>query len=60
MRKKKLNKIIKELNERVSALTERSKVLDESVDQQGQYSSRNCLFVSSSVWKRIVMKIQIS
>ena len=37
------NKIIKELNEKVSALTERSKVLEESIDQQGQYSCRNCL-----------------
>ena len=32
------NKIIKELNEKVPALTERSKVLEESVDQKGQYS----------------------
>ena len=32
------NKIIKALNEKVSALTERSKVLEESVDQQGQNS----------------------
>ena len=32
------NKIIKELNEKVSAFTERSKVLEKSIDHQGQYS----------------------
>ena len=32
------SKIIKELNEKVSALTERSKVLQESIDHHGQYS----------------------
>ena len=35
------NEIIKKLNEKVSALTERSKVLEESIDQQEQYSRRN-------------------
>ena len=39
------NKIIKELNEKVSALTQRSKVLEESIDQQGQYSRRNCSLI---------------
>ena len=39
------NKIIKELNEKVSALTERSEVLEKSIDQQGQYSRRNCLLI---------------
>ena len=38
-------KITKQLNEKVSALTERSKVLEESVHQQGQYSRRNCLLI---------------
>ena len=37
--------IIKKLNEKVSALTERSKVLEESIDQQVQYSRRNCLLI---------------
>ena len=32
------NEIIKKLNEKVSALTEKSKFLEESIDQQGQYS----------------------
>ena len=36
---------MKELNEKVSALTERSKVLEESIDQQGQYSHRSCLLI---------------
>ena len=39
------NEIIKKLNEKVSALTERSKVLEESIDQQEQYSHRNCLLI---------------
>ena len=39
------NKTIKELNEKVFALTERSKVLEKSVDQQGHYSRRNCLLI---------------
>ena len=26
-------------------MPERSKVLEESIDQQGQYSRRNCLFI---------------
>ena len=26
-------------------MTERSKVLEESIDQQGQYSRRNCLLI---------------
>ena len=39
------NKIMKKLNEKVSALTERSKVLEESIDQQGQYTRRNCLLI---------------
>ena len=39
------NKIIKALNEKVSVSTERSKVLEESVDQQEQYSCRNCLLI---------------
>ena len=39
------NEIIKKLNEKVSALTERSKVLEESIDQQEQYSRRNCLLI---------------
>ena len=29
----------------MSALTERSKVLEETIDQQGQYSRRNCLLI---------------
>ena len=37
--------ITKKLNEKVSALTERSKVLEESIDQQVQYSRRNCLLI---------------
>ena len=37
--------IIKKLNEKVSALTEKSKVLEESIDQQVQYSRRNCLLI---------------
>ena len=44
---RKKNKIIKKLNEKVSALTERSKVLEESIDQQGQYTRRNCLLIHS-------------
>ena len=36
---------MKKLNEKVSALTERSKVLKESIDQQGQYSCQNCLLI---------------
>ena len=39
------NKIIKEVNGKVCALNERSKVLEESIDQQGQYSRRNCLLI---------------
>ena len=39
------NEIIKKINEKVSALTERSKVLEESNDQQEQYSRRNCLLI---------------
>ena len=39
------NEIIKKVNEKVSALTERSKVLEESNDQQEQYSRRNCLLI---------------
>ena len=39
-------KIIKELNEKISALTERSKVLEESIEQQGQYSCQNCLLIN--------------
>ena len=34
-------KNIKELNEKVSVLTERSKVLEESIVQQEQYSRQN-------------------
>ena len=34
-------KNIKELNEKVSVLTERSKVLEESIAQQEQYSRQN-------------------
>ena len=41
------NEIIKKLNEKVSALTERSKVLEESIDQQEQYSRQNCLLIHS-------------
>ena len=41
------NEIIKKLNEKVSALTERSKVLEESIDQQEQYSRRDCLLIHS-------------
>ena len=37
--------ITKKLNEKVSALTERSKVLEESIDQLVQYSRRNCLLI---------------
>ena len=36
---------IKKLNENVSALTERSKVLEGNIDQQEQYSRRNCLLI---------------
>ena len=39
------NEIIKKLNDKLSALTERSKVLEESIDQQEQYSCRNCLLI---------------
>ena len=39
------NEIIKKLNEKVSALTEKSKVLEESIDQQGRYSRQNCLLI---------------
>ena len=39
------NKIIKKLNEKVSALSERSKVLEESINQHGQYSCQNCLLI---------------
>ena len=42
---KKKIKLLKKLNEKVSALAERSKVLEESIDQQGQYSRRNCLLI---------------
>ena len=38
-------KTIKRLNEKVSALTERSKVLEENIDQQGQYYRRNGLLI---------------
>ena len=48
------NEIIKKLSEKVSALIERSKVLEESIDQQRQYSRRNCLLIHGV--KRIVMK----
>ena len=37
--------VIKKWNKKVSALTERSKVLEESIDQQEQYSRRNCLLI---------------
>ena len=47
MKKNVRKKIVKELNEKVSALTERSKVLEESIDQQGQYSGQNCLLICS-------------
>ena len=43
--RKEKNKIVKKLNEKVFALTERSNVLEESIDQQGQYTRRNCLFI---------------
>ena len=39
------NQIIKKLNEKVSALTKRSKVLEESIDQQEQYSCQNCSLI---------------
>ena len=39
-------KIIKELNENISALTKRSKVLEESIEQQGQYSCQNYLLIN--------------
>ena len=42
---KKKIKLLKKLNEKVSTLAERSKVLEESIDQQGQYSRRNCLLI---------------
>ena len=42
---RKKNEIIKKLNEKVSALAERSKVLEESIDQQEQYSRSNCLLI---------------
>ena len=45
MKKNVRKKIVKELNEKVSALTERSKVLEESIDQQEQYSCQNCLLI---------------
>ena len=45
MKKNVRKKIVKELNEKVSALTERSKVLEESIDQQWQYSRRNSLLI---------------
>ena len=35
---RKKNEITKKLNEKVSALAERSKVLEENIDQQEQYS----------------------
>ena len=41
----KKNVIIKELNQEVSALTERWKVLEGSIDQQGQYSRRYSLLI---------------
>ena len=37
----------KKWNDKVPALTERSKVLEESIDQQEQYSRQNCLLIHS-------------
>ena len=39
------NKIKKQLNEEVSVLNKRTKDLEESVDEQGQYSPWNCLLI---------------
>ena len=44
---RKKNEIIKKWNDKVPALTERSKVLEESIDQQEQYSRQNCLLIHS-------------
>ena len=39
------NETIRKFNEEISALTERSKFVKESIDQQGQYFRRNCLLI---------------
>ena len=52
------NEIIKKLNEKVSDLTERSKVLEETLISKGNTLVE--IVYSFTVQKRIVMKIQIN
>ena len=57
------NKIIKELNDKVSVLTKRTKGVEESIDHQGQYSRQNCLLIhgveenSSEVTDKLVFNV---